>query len=243
MNEAQKQRALAALGMWHSSNDDSPREYQSAELMAALLQELAEEPEPEPVAWMVKNGFVCSMIYQRKKDADNYAADQQKRHDLSGSLASFCVIPLYTAPPEPKPVARVTGYYGGYLSIATVDGRVLPADTALYLAPPAPSVPDGWRELCRRLYVELFHCDKQMTNTLNDDGEPAWQTGKTVRAVLDDAKAALDAAPTPAEAPADVARDAERWRALPQFLEEFQIPYLRLVEKIDAAIAAEKGGA
>ena len=47
--------------------------------------------------------------------------------------------------PEPEPVAYVTGYYAGYLSIATVDGRVLPAGTALYLAPPAPSVPDGWK--------------------------------------------------------------------------------------------------
>ena len=59
--------------------------------------------------------------------------------------------------PEPEPVARVTGYYAGYLSIATVDGSVLPAGTALYAAPPhqsehhlemvntpAPSVPDGW---------------------------------------------------------------------------------------------------
>lgn len=58
--------------------------------------------------------------------------------------------------PESEPVARVTGYYAGYLSIATVDGRVLPAGTALYAAPPhqsehhlemvntpAPSVPDG----------------------------------------------------------------------------------------------------
>lgn len=57
---------------------------------------------------------------------------------------------------EPKPVARVTGYYAGYLSIATVDGRVLPAGTALYAATPhqseqplemvnapAPSVPDN----------------------------------------------------------------------------------------------------
>ena len=41
----------------------------------------------------------------------------------------------------PEPVARVTGYYGGYLSIATVDGRVLPTGTALYIAPPEPSVP------------------------------------------------------------------------------------------------------
>ena len=47
--------------------------------------------------------------------------------------------------PEPEPVARVTGYYAGQLSSATVDGRVLPTGTALYLAPPAPSVPDGWK--------------------------------------------------------------------------------------------------
>lgn len=88
MNASQKQRAKDALQKWHSSNDDSLREYQSAELMAALLQELVDAHEP-------------------------------------------------------KPVARVTGYYAGYLSIATVDGRVLPAGTALYAAPPAPSVPDN----------------------------------------------------------------------------------------------------
>jgi hypothetical protein len=58
--------------------------------------------------------------------------------------------------PATEPVARVTGYYAGHLSIATVDGRVLPAGTALYTAPPhqsehhlemvntpAPSVPDA----------------------------------------------------------------------------------------------------
>lgn len=89
MNAEQKERALTALGMWRSSNDGSQREYQSAELMVALLQELIDAPEPEPVA-------------------------------------------------------KVTGYYGGYLSISTIDGRVLPACTALYLDPPVPSVPDGW---------------------------------------------------------------------------------------------------
>ena len=128
--------------------------------------------------------------------------------------------------PEPEPVARVTGYYAGYLSIATVDGRVLPAGTALYLAQPAPSVPDGWKHDCAGILandVELWvdscpHCGKP---------RPA-------------------AAPTPAEAPADVARDAARWQMLPAFLEEFQIPYLQLVDKIDTAIDAamsEKGGA
>ena len=39
--------------------------------------------------------------------------------------------------------------------------------------------------------------------------------------------------------PADVARDAERWQMLPAFLAEFQVPYLQLVDKIDAAIERE----
>jgi hypothetical protein len=130
MNAEQKQRAKDALQKWHSSNDDSLREYQSAELMAALLQE------------------------------------------------------MITAH-EQKPVALVTGYYAEYLSIATVDGWVLPTGTALYAAPPAPSVSDGWKHDCAGILqndVELWvdscpHCGKPRP-----------------------------AAPAPAEAPADVAR-------------------------------------
>lgn len=53
------------------------------------------------------------------------------------------------------------------------------------------------RELCRRLYVELYHCDKQMTSTLDDEGEQLWKTGKTVSDVLADAKQALAAEPAP----------------------------------------------
>ena len=63
---------------------------------------------------------------------------------LTGDRMAALLQELVDAP-EPEPVARVTGYYAGYLTIATVDGRVLPAGTALYLAPPAPSVPDGWK--------------------------------------------------------------------------------------------------
>lgn len=59
-------------------------------------------------------------------------------------------------------------------------------------AKPEQGEPD-WRELCRRLYVELFYCDQQMTSS-----RAKWKTGATVRAVLDDAKAALAAQPKPA---------------------------------------------
>lgn len=61
---------------------------------------------------------------------------------------------------------------------------------------PAPSAePVGretdWRELCRRLYVELHWCNQQMTGGLR----PKWKIGQSVREALDDAKAALATPP------------------------------------------------
>lgn len=56
----------------------------------------------------------------------------------------------------------------------------------------AAEAPADWRELSRRLYVELFHCDQQMRSTRDEDGEPHWTQSTVVRDVLTDAKAALD---------------------------------------------------
>lgn len=57
------------------------------------------------------------------------------------------------------------------------------------------AAPNGWPELCRRLYVELFHCDQQMMQARDAEGEPVWDQGIAVANVLADAKAALEAAP------------------------------------------------
>lgn len=65
----------------------------------------------------------------------------------------------------------------------------------------APAAPFDWRELAHRLYVELFHCDQQMCSTRDEDGDPTWTTGATVRDVLRDANAALKAAPAVQAAP------------------------------------------
>ena len=90
--------------------------------------------------------------------------------------------------PEPEPVARVTGVYGGHTTVAPIDAaQVLRVGMALYTAPPATD-----------------------------------QSEQHLGMV-----------------PADVARDAERWQMLPAFLAEFQVPYLQLVDKIDAAIERE----
>lgn len=46
-----------------------------------------------------------------------------------------------------------------------------------------------WRELARRLYVELYYCNQQMTSERRK-----WQEGASVRDVLRDAKFELDTA-------------------------------------------------
>ena len=72
-------------------------------------------------------------------------------------------------------------------------------DAALRTALAEPEQePVAWRELCRRLYVELFHCDQQMMETLDEEGDPMWVQGAVVRDVLADAKAALESAPAEA---------------------------------------------
>lgn len=48
-----------------------------------------------PVAYEVRNGLVGFQIWYEKDMADRVAAEQQKRHDLSGSLAAFHVVPLF----------------------------------------------------------------------------------------------------------------------------------------------------
>lgn len=74
---------------------------------------------------------------------------------------------------------------------------------AILSRPPAMAAEavDDWRELSRRLYVELFHCDQQMRSTVDEDGEPHWTQSAVVRDVLADAKAALDGAPAQAAEP------------------------------------------
>lgn len=48
-----------------------------------------------------------------------------------------------------------------------------------------------WRELCRRLYIELFACNQQMTGGVR----PKWKAGKVVLDVLAESKAAFESVP------------------------------------------------
>lgn len=53
------------------------------------------------------------------------------------------------------------------------------------------------RELVRRLYVELFHVNQQLTSIRDEDGQPYCATGSTVRNILAEAKSFLEAETMP----------------------------------------------
>ena len=127
---------------------------------------------------------------QKQRAADLLAAWRATAYALHADRMADLLQELVDAH-EPKPVARVTGYYAGYLSIATVDGRVLPAGTALYTAPPAPSVPEPLTD--------------SFVQTVPD---------KCDRIVWRGSYYHLNASHIQPEPPADVARDAERYRWL-----------------------------
>lgn len=130
MNADQKQRANELLSAWRATAYAL-----HGDRMADLLQELADAPEAEPVLVVeTEPGYW---------DRGHYHEGTKSYIDPTKVWGLPVGTKLYTAPPAPsvpetEPAAWVLGYYAGYLSIATVDGRVLPAGTALYLALAAP---------------------------------------------------------------------------------------------------------
>ena len=111
------------------------------------------------------------------------------------------------------------------------DGKAITAIREALAEQPAQQEPVAWRELCRRLYVELYWCDRQMMQTLDENGEPMWTQGKTVRDVLADAKAALDT-PPPASKPWEGLTDEEKTEIR---RETYALPLL-LMEAIEAKL-------
>lgn len=64
----------------------------------AALRELIAIKEAEPVAWAVLNGVCIYSTYSKELIAKTIAAEQQRSHDLSGSLAAFSHCPLIIKP-------------------------------------------------------------------------------------------------------------------------------------------------
>ena len=137
MNADQKKRAQIAIKKWWAA-DSSKSVLSTGYEISELLQELVDAPEVLTTTNPAQISSLAEPFGYFKAEPFGWT-DCAETDD--GAIA------LYTAPPAPsvpeaEPVARVTGYYAGYLSIATVDGRVLSAGTALYLAPPAPKLSD-----------------------------------------------------------------------------------------------------
>ena len=233
MTPEQKHRAAQLLAEWNANLDDAGRD------MAALLQELVDAPAPEPVA-------------------------------------------------------RVTGYYAGYLTIATVHGRVLPPGTALYTAPPAradildicDALKIGAEARTKTVIIEsignalrrsrcldaverdLFtsQIEDEESGELIDDCPLNWgdEPDEYVASVKELLLLRLSApkpselltttnpaqiSSSPAEAPADVARDAELLRKLKHSIGQAKISgndwrrELELMSSMIDAAMSEKGGA
>ena len=192
-----------------------------------------------------------------------WAADSSKSVLSTGYEISELLQELVDAPealPATNPSqisssAEPFGYFKaepfGWTDCAETDDGAI----ALYTAPPAQSVPDGLHLLISGAVYDFagFLTTREKTIQVGArvgadivvDLLKEWAALRGLK--LDDA-AVLSwqewLSPTPPEPPADVARDAERWQMLPAFLAEFQVPYLQLVDKIDAAIEREiLGGA
>ena len=140
---------------------------------------------------------------------------------------------------EQKPVAYATGYYAGCLSIATVDGSVLPAGTALYAAPPhqsehhlemvntpAPIVPDDFYNAVANLSVELEELVAETSGVyglhLNGDPSPweeileggRFERISSLHVVQNLLATRQPKQPEQPAQPAELVRDAERYRWL-----------------------------
>ena len=133
------------------------------------------------------------------------AAELRRLHAYCQELESHLILDCMTHVQNPAEIEHVAG-----------DVSKNGAELNMSAQQPAPATqqeaqePVAWRELCRRLYVELFYCDQQLTS----GKRPKWQQGKTVRDVLADAKAALDAAHQPSPAAQGDADLTDSWSAI-----------------------------
>ena len=77
------------------------------ELITRII-ELHEQskPKPEPVVWVVWNGWKPVGVTLNEEKAVTYAQSKQQHSDLSGDFNAYRVAPLYTTPPTREPLTK-----------------------------------------------------------------------------------------------------------------------------------------
>ena len=90
--------------------ESATRLEEAANMLIAHIDSMTAQNTPsqsvkqEPEYWEVRNGVCKHGVYRTKEQAEDVCFDMQKSHDLSGSLASFNVRPLYAAPVDAKAI-------------------------------------------------------------------------------------------------------------------------------------------
>ena len=192
MNNEQKQRAIKLITYWRNrSITTMPEEcFVSGDCMTDLLQELIDAPEPEPVGYTNET----ELDYVRKYEALPVSGTFWPTSDEDACVA------LYTAPPANNQSEQ-------HLEMVN---------------PPAPSVPDGWLEILEAVLREMparkgvngnapGH-GHRIAGIWDDDNGPL--SGKPCAWCMTWNKAKAMLAEQQPEQPADLVRDAERYRWL-----------------------------
>lgn len=224
MNAEQKQQAQQAIEGWQSVRNDDPMK-PAGDVLAALLQELIDAPTADTLLTWTPNDDTGDIT-----DADG----NEYYFARENAIAMCRVVMAAHAPAEAPSVPDNVLILDGLRSIEVFADRIRRTlDHSDYMGSTAPSgIKNG----------PLYDAAERAIFILN----------KVV-----ELRKLLAATPTPAEAPADVARDAERYRWLlkqawfQQAADRFNFTDGGLQKRfekcmddfVDAAIAAEKGGA
>ena len=131
--------------------------------------------------------------------------------------------------PEPEPFGYFKAEPFGWTDCAETDDGAI----ALFAAPPAPSVPDGWRGLTDVEWMNIVNFDSAYSSY---DKEGAVNDAvKRTEAKLKELNAAQQQEP-----PADLVRDAERWAKYMYLIGSNSNKAAEILDIVDAAIERDK---
>lgn len=86
--------------LWDINIDHPEWEQHTSRVMKRIIElHEANKPKPEPVVWVVWNGWKPVGVTLDEEKAITYAQSKQQHSDLSGDFNAYRVAPLYTAPP------------------------------------------------------------------------------------------------------------------------------------------------